>query len=73
MSSPLSALMNQQNNPMEQQFLQFMQQMQGKDPNAIIQQMLQSGQISQQQLNAVQQKAQQMQGMFGKFRGMFGK
>ena len=58
---------------MMQQFQQFMQQMKGKDPNAIINEMVSSGKISQEQLNHVQQQAQQMSGMFDGMRGMFGK
>lgn len=58
---------------MMQQFQQFMTQMRGKDPNAIINEMVSSGKISQEQLNHVQQQAQQMQGMFSSMRGMFGK
>lgn len=58
---------------MMQQFQQFMQQMKGKDPNAIINEMVSSGKISQEQLNHVQQQAQQMSGMFDEMRGMFGK
>ena len=58
---------------MMQQFQQFMQQMKGKDPNAIINEMDSSGKISQEQLNHVQQQAQQMSGMFDGMRGMFGK
>ena len=53
-------------------FPQFMQQMKGKDPNQIISQMLQSGKINQQQLNMVQQQAQQMQSQFAQFKNMFG-
>ena len=49
-------------------FQNFMQQMQGKNPRAEIAKMLQSGQISQEQLNQAQQMAQQMQGMLGMFR-----
>lgn len=62
------------NNPMQMlaQFPQFMQQMRGKDPNQILQQMMQSGRVSQQQLNQAQQMAQQMAGQFEQFRGMFG-
>ena len=63
---------NRQPNMM-QQFQQFMQQMKGKDPNAMIQGMVSSGRISQDQLNQVQKQAQQMQGMFEGMRGMFGK
>lgn len=58
---------------MMQQFQQFMQQMKGKDPNAIINEMVSSGKISQEQLNHAQQQAQQMSGMFDGMRGMFGK
>lgn len=58
---------------MMQQFQQFMQQMKGKDPNAIINEMVSSGKISQEQLNHVQQQAQQMSVMFDGMRGMFGK
>lgn len=48
-----------------QQFNQFRQQMQGKNPTEEINKLLQSGQISQQQLNQAQQMAQQMQRLFG--------
>ena len=58
---------------MMQQFQSFMQQMRGKDPNAMIQEMVSSGRISQDQLNQVQKQAQQMSGMFEGMRGMFGK
>ena len=63
---------NQQPNMM-QQFQSFMQQMRGKDPNAMIQELVSSGRGSQQQLDAAQKQAQQMQGMFATMRGMFGK
>ena len=68
MSNPLfNALGGSQQNMMGQ-FQQFMQQMQGKNPNEEIAKLLQSGRISQQQLNQAQQMAQQMQGMLGMFR-----
>ena len=63
---------NKQPNMM-QQFQQFMNQMKGKDPNAVIQDMRQSGKITQDQYNQARQQAQQMQGMFEGMRGMFGK
>jgi len=63
---------NRQTNMM-QQFQQFMNQMRGKDPNAMIQELVSSGRVSQQQLDAAQKQAQQMQGMFEGMRGMFGK
>lgn len=54
------------------QFPQFMSQMRGKDPQQMLNQLLQSGRVSQQQLNQAQQMAQQMRGQFDQFRGMFG-
>lgn len=47
-----------------QQVQKFRMEMQGKNPNEEIQKLLQSGTISQDQLNQAQQMAQQMQGMF---------
>ena len=38
-----------------------MNQMKGKDPNAVIQDMMQSGKITQDQYNQARQQAQQMQ------------
>ena len=56
--------MPQGNGPMQmiQQFMQFKQNFKG-DPKAEVQKMLQSGQISQQQLNQVQQMAGQFQNL----------
>lgn len=68
MSNPLfNALggeMSQGNGPMQmiQQFMQFRQNFKG-DPKEEVQKMLQSGKISQQQLNQVQQMAGQFQHM----------
>ena len=68
MSNPLfNALgggMPQGNGPMQmiQQFMQFKQNFKG-DPKAEVQKMLQSGKISQQQLNQVQQMAGRFQHM----------
>lgn len=74
MSNPLfQALGGKQQPGMLQQFQQFMQQMRGKDPNAMIQELVSSGRVSQQQLDQAQKQAQQMQGMFEGMRGMFGK
>ena len=43
------------------QFQQFRKQMQGKNPHEEINRLLQSGAISQQELNQAQQMAQQFQ------------
>ena len=61
-----NAMGGQHGNPMMQQFQNFMQQMKGKDPNAMIQEMVSSGRISQAQLDQVQKQAQQMQEERGK-------
>lgn len=54
-----------------QQFPKFMQQMRGQNPQQILNEMVSSGKINQDQLNRAQQQAQQMSGMFEQFRGMF--
>lgn len=74
MSNPLfQALGGKQQPGMLQQFQQFMQQMKGQDPQKILNDMVSSGQITQDQLNQAQQQAQRMQGMLEPLRNMFGK
>ena len=69
MSNPLfQALGGRQQPNMMEDFQRFMQQMKGVNPYQEINRLLQSGQISQQQLNQAQQMAQQMQGMMGMFK-----
>ena len=69
MSNPLFNVLGggrpQGNGPMQmmQQFMQFKQNFKG-DPKTEVEKMLQSGRISQQQLNQVQQMAGQFQHMF---------
>lgn len=41
---------------MAQQFRQFMQQMQGRDPNQMLSELISSGKVSQEQLNQAQQR-----------------
>lgn len=67
MSNPLFNALGgipQGNGPMQmvQQFMQFKQNFKG-DPKEEVQKMLQSGRISQQQLNQVQQMAGQFQNL----------
>lgn len=68
MSNPIfNALGNSMpmgNNNVLAQFNNFVKQMQGKNPHEEINRLLQSGAISQQQLNEAQQMAQQFQSMF---------
>ena len=65
MSNPLYKALggNQQPNMMAD-FQKFMQQMQGRNPHQEIANLLQSGRVSQQQLNQAQQMAQQFMGIF---------
>ena len=62
MSNPLYGMMNQNN--LLQRFQQFQQMFRG-DPRQQIQQMLNSGKISQGQYNQAVQMAQQLQRMIG--------
>ena len=61
-------------NPMQmmQMFPQFMAQYRGQDPNHLIQQLLSSGKLNQNQINQAQQMQQQMAGQFDGFKSMFG-
>lgn len=71
-SSLYNSMGRQTQNLIGGQFQQFMGQMQGKNPQEMINQMLTSGQLSQQQLNAIQQRAQQIAPMLNGMKNMFG-
>lgn len=71
MANPLYQALGQPN--MLNQFQQFMNSMQGRDPNQILNELISSGKVSQAQLDQAQQRAQQMQQMFEPLRGMFWK
>ena len=71
-SSLYNSMGRQTQNPIGGMFQQFMGQMQGKNPQEMINQMLTSGQLSQQQLNAIQQRAQQIAPMLNGMKNMFG-
>lgn len=67
MSNPLYNILNgnqMMNNNLIQQFNQFRRNFRG-DPRAQIQEMLNSGRISQEQYNQAVQKAQALQNMLG--------
>ena len=64
---------NNGNNNMFSQFMRFMNDMRGQDPNKLIQQKISEYNISQNQLNQIQQKANELNNMFSQMRGMFGK
>lgn len=56
------APVQQSNNPMNmiQQFAEFKRQFAGRDPQAMVQQLLQSGQMSQQQYDQLKQQAMEL-------------
>ena len=56
-----------------QRFQQFRSEMQGKDPNALIQEMMQSGRITQEQYNQARQQAQQIANTFQSMPGFANK
>lgn len=58
--------------PQQHPFVQFMNQMRWQNPTDIINQMVSSGKISQEQLNQVQQQAKSMMSQFDVFKNMFG-
>lgn len=62
MSNPIYGLLNGQQNNMLAQFQRFKQSFNG-DPNQTINQMLQSGKVTQEQVNRATQIANQMKGM----------
>ena len=65
MSNPIYNLLNGQQNNMLAQFQQFKQSFKG-DPNQTINQMLQSGKVTQEQVNRATQIANQMKWMLPK-------
>ena len=67
MSNPLFGMMggNQIQNPMLQQLMQFKNNFKG-DPKAQVQQMLNSGRVTQAQYDQAVQMANQIQKMMGK-------
>lgn len=63
MANPLNNLINQPNNAILQQFENFKRSFQG-DPQQKVQELLNSGRMTQQQFNQLSQMAQQFQRMF---------
>ena len=65
-------MQGRQGNPLEQNFMNFMNQFRGQNPRQIIDSLVSSGKLTQQQLNAAQQRAGQVSDMFGGFKPRFG-
>lgn len=59
-------------NPLQMQFNQFMQQMKGFDPNVIINNLVSSGRVSQQQLNQAQKQVENYKNQLENMRKNFG-
>ena len=59
-------------NPLQMQFNQFMQQVKGQDPNALIQKLVSNGRVSQQQLDMAQKQAEMYKSQFDGMRKTFG-
>ena len=59
-------------NPLQNQFNIFMQQMKGRDPNALLNQLISSGRFSQDQINQAQQKANDMRNQLDNMKKFFG-
>lgn len=74
MANPLFSLLNGSvgNNQMLGQFMNFMSQMKGANPDEILQTMISSGQINQNQLNAAHKKAEEMSAVFNSVKNNFG-
>ena len=60
------------NNSIIPMFNQFMHQVKGLDPNALINQLLSSGKINQQQINQAHQRAKEMENELKEIRKNFG-
>jgi ATP/maltotriose-dependent transcriptional regulator MalT len=72
MANPLFNTFGNNNNPLINQFNQFMQQMRGQDPNAIINQLMASGKINQDQLNNAHQRVKELDKQFENIKKNFG-
>lgn len=59
-------------NPLQMQFNQFMQQIKGFDPNAIINNLVSNGRVSQQQLNQAQKQVENYKNQLENMRKNFG-
>ena len=59
-------------NPLEKQFNMFMQQMKGQDPNQLLNQLVSSGKISQNQINQAHKQVENLKGQLDGLRKTFG-
>ena len=59
-------------NPLQNQFNIFMQQMKGQDPNALLNQLISSGKVSQEQINNAHKQVENLKGQFENMKKFFG-
>ena len=59
-------------NPIEKQFNMFMQQMKGQDPNQLLNHLVSSGKISQNQINQAHKQVENLKGQLDGLRKTFG-
>ena len=67
-----NSLFNDLNKNNVNPFQQFMQQMRGKNSHDVLMQVIQDKGITQQQINQLQNKVQQIMPQFDSFKNMFG-
>ena len=59
-------------NPLQSQFNIFMQQMKGRDPNELLNQLISSGRVSQEQINNAHKQVENLKGQFENMKKFFG-
>lgn len=59
-------------NPLQNQFNLFMQQMRGQDPNAVLNQLVSSGRVSQEQINQAHKQVENFKNQFESMKKFFG-
>ena len=59
-------------NPLQNQFNIFMQQMKGRNPNALLNQLISSGKVSQEQINNAHKQVENLKGQFENMKKFFG-
>ena len=59
-------------NPLQNQFNIFMQQMKGRDPNELLNQLISSGKVSQEQINNAHKQVENLKGQFENMKKFFG-
>ena len=59
-------------NPLQNQFNVFMQQIKGQDPNELINKLVSSGKVSQEQINQAHKQVENLKGQLKNMKNFFG-